>query len=100
MAQAPTDPVDSARPVPASRAVLRDIEPGSTSDCLVCGERLFFRAKERLRQVICNVYADGAWRRVEHYHPDCYDSIDGPHGDVDVGRTSRVAERMALREAG
>lgn len=87
-------------PVPSSRAVLRDIEAGSTTECDVCGERLVYRAKDRLRQVICNVYADGVWRRVEHYHPDCYESIDEPHGAVDVGRTSRVQERMALREAG
>lgn len=87
-------------PVPSSRAVLRDIEAGSTTECGECFERLVYKAKERLRQVICNVYADGAWQRVEHYHLDCYEAIDEPHGPVDVGRTSRVQERMALREAG
>ena len=100
MAQAPTTSPQPTQRVPTSRAVLRDIEAGSTTDCGVCGERLVFRAKQRLRQVICNVYDAGVWKRVEHFHPDCYDTAGEPHGSVDVGRTSRVQERMALREAG
>src|SRR5690349_13959526 len=56
-----------------SRAVLRDVEPGSTVECAHCGERVKFQAKVRNRQVICNVYVKGVWDRVEHFHADCYD---------------------------
>jgi hypothetical protein len=31
-------------------------------------------------QVIANVYVDGRWVRVEHYHPDCYEAAGQPHG--------------------
>lgn len=75
-----------------SRAVLRDIEPGSTAECVSCSERLKFRAKVRLKQVICNVYVAGRWDRVEHYHPDCYDVAGLPHGEVD---TTPVVKRRS-----
>ena len=84
----------------SSRGVLREVEPGSSVECVHCGERVKFQAKMRHKQVICNVYDVGVWKRVEHFHPDCYDTAGEPHGSVDVGRTSRVQERMALREAG
>ena len=66
-----------------SRAVLRDVEPGSTVDCTLCGERVKFQAKVRHKQVICNVYDQGRWTRVEHYHSDCYEQAGEPHGEVD-----------------
>ena len=65
-----------------SRAVIRDVEAGSTVDCALCGERVKFQAKMRNRQVICNVYEDGRWNRVEHFHADCYSAADNPHGDI------------------
>ncbi|MFZ4519938.1 MAG: hypothetical protein ACOYOP_16225 [Microthrixaceae bacterium] len=68
----------------SSRAVLRDVEPGSSVDCAHCGERVKFQAKVRHRQVICNVYVDGRWDRVEHFHSDCYEVAGQPHGDVDT----------------
>jgi hypothetical protein len=67
-----------------SRAVLRDVEPGSTVDCVHCGERVKFQAKVRHKQVICNVYDEGRWVRVEHYHSGCYDDASLPHGPVDT----------------
>ena len=67
-----------------SRAVLRDVEPGSTVECVHCGERVKFQAKVRNKQIICNVYVDGRWDRVEHFHADCYDSAGLPHGVVDT----------------
>ena len=67
-----------------SRAVIRDVEAGSTVDCALCGERVKFQAKMRNRQVICNVYEDGRWNRVEHFHADCYDAAGLPHGVVDT----------------
>ena len=67
-----------------SRAVLRDVEPGSTVECARCGERVKFQAKVRGQQVICNVYVDGSWDRVEHYHADCYTLTGEPYGSPDA----------------
>lgn len=67
-----------------SRAVLRDVEPGSTVECAHCGERVKFQAKVRHKQVICNVYVRGKWNRVEHFHSECYTVAGEPHGDVDT----------------
>jgi hypothetical protein len=63
-----------------SRAVTRMVEPGSTVECAHCGERVKFQARMRHQQVICNVYVNGRWDRVEHYHAPCYDHADAPHG--------------------
>lgn len=68
----------------ASRAVQRDIEPGSTVDCRHCGETVKFQAKVRLRQIICNVYVGGKWNRVEHYHAECYQTAGEPYGAADT----------------
>jgi hypothetical protein len=65
----------------SSRAVLRTIEPGSSVDCQHCGERVKFQARVRLMQMICNVYADGVWQRVEHFHAECYETAGRPYGD-------------------
>lgn len=75
-----------------SRAVLRDVEPGSTSECVRCGDRLKFQAKVRNKQVICNVYVEGRWNRVEHFHSECYAAAGEPHGDVD---TTPVVKRRS-----
>ncbi|MEL7156988.1 MAG: hypothetical protein AAFN30_10355 [Actinomycetota bacterium] len=64
-----------------SRAVVRLIEAGCSADCPTCGERVKFRARHRDQQVICNVYDDGVWQRVEQYHLECYDEAGAPHGD-------------------
>ncbi len=71
---------DAASARAESRAVLRPIEAGSYVDCVACGERVKFQAKIRLLQVICNVYQDGRWLRVEHYHEACYLEVELPHG--------------------
>ena len=78
-----------------SRAVLRDVEPGSTVECAHCGERVKFQAKVRNRQVICNVYVKGVWDRVEHFHADCYELADEPHGEVDTTPVVRNRARAA-----
>lgn len=87
-----------------SRAVLRDVEPGSTVDCAHCGERVKFQAKVRHKQVICNVYEGGRWVRVEHYHSGCYDDAGTPHGPVDttpVVKARRTApERQGSTQGG
>ena len=65
-----------------SRAVLRIIEPGSMIDCSHCGSRVKFQARLRLNQVICNVYIDSVWDRVEHFHAECYEEAGHPYGDL------------------
>ncbi len=90
--------------VARSRAVLRDVEPGSAVDCVLCGERVKFQAKVRHKQVICNVYDKGVWQRVEHFHADCYAAADEPHGEVDTtpvikARRATPAATAATRSA-
>lgn len=80
------------RPQGRSRAVLRDIEPGSLVECAHCNERLKFVAKTRPKQVICNVYDGDRWERVEHFHLECYEPAGSPHGEVD---TTPVMRRRA-----
>ena len=63
-----------------SRAVARYIEAGNTATCAMCKLPVKFRAKSKLQQVIANVYNDGVWERVEHYHVDCYDNAGQPYG--------------------
>lgn len=78
-----------------SRAVLRDVEAGSTVDCAHCGERVKFQAKVRNRQVIANVYVNGVWDRVEHFHSECYNLAGLPYGEIegplDIRKTARTA---------
>ena len=69
---------------PQSRAVVREIQPGTLTTCAGCGESIGFRAAARPREVICNVYLDGAWTRVEHYHPLCYEVAGEPYGPPDT----------------
>ncbi len=78
---APIAPSPEGSTHKVSRSVLRPIEAGSYVDCVRCGERVKFQAKIRKMQVICNVYTDGRWDRVEHYHEECYLESDSPYGD-------------------
>lgn len=66
---------------PTSRAVNRLIEAGSMCDCVSCGKQVKFRARQRDQQVICNVYEDGVWKRVEHFHFECYEESGAPYGE-------------------
>lgn len=67
-------------PTAASRAVLRQIEPGSDAVCAHCRTPIKFTAREHRRQAIANVYVAGAWDRVEHFHESCYAEAGEPHG--------------------
>lgn len=82
-----------------SRAVLRDVEPGSTVECSHCGERVKFQAKMRHKQVICNVYVGGKWDRVEHFHSECYDAAKKPFGDVDTTPPVKLRQQAAAAKA-
>jgi hypothetical protein len=69
-----------------SRAVLRTIEAGNHASCMQCQQLVKFRAKVKLQQVICNVYTDGKWERVEHFHADCYETAGEPYGEAEKGQ--------------
>jgi hypothetical protein len=63
-----------------SRAVERTIEPGNAAICPQCGLQVKFQARTQGRQVICNIYTDGKWDRVEHFHTACYTEAGEPFG--------------------
>ena len=65
-----------------SRAVLRRIEPGNLAVCAHCNQSVKFAAKLHKMQVIANVYVDGRWDRVEHFHDECYGDAATPYGDA------------------
>ncbi len=64
----------------ASRAAQRRVEAGSSVFCVTCDEQIKFAAKQNRQQVIANVYVDGRWDRVEHFHKECYDAAGSPYG--------------------
>ena len=66
-----------------SRAVVRPVDAGNSAYCAVCGELIKFRARVRANQIICNVYVKNQWDRVEHFHPECYETADNPYGAAD-----------------
>jgi hypothetical protein len=49
-----------------------------------------FKAKTKALQVVCNVYVDGKWNRVEHYHFDCYMQAGEPYGTPVANVPTRV----------
>lgn len=63
-----------------TRVVLRQVEPGNAAVCTHCDRPIKFSAKEKPRQVIANVYENGTWKRVEHFHEECYVSVGEPYG--------------------
>jgi len=63
-----------------SRATLRLIEAGSSADCPFCNEQVSYKARLREMQVICNVYEDNVWQRVEQFHQQCYKDAKNPYG--------------------
>ncbi|MEA3019309.1 MAG: hypothetical protein QOI47_833 [Actinomycetota bacterium] len=77
------------RCAPVSRAVLRRIEPGNLAVCSQCGQPVKFAAKLHKMQVIANVYVDGRWNRVEHFHEDCYDDASDPYGQATAASEKR-----------
>ena len=61
--------------------MLRRVEAGNLALCAFCGEQVKFAAKQNRQQVIANVYVDGRWDRVEHFHDECYEAADKPYGE-------------------
>jgi hypothetical protein len=72
-----------------SRAALRRVEAGNLALCAHCGTQVKFAAKQNRQQVIANVYVDGRWDRVEHFHGECYDLAEAPFGPVSEPQSLR-----------
>lgn len=74
----------ATRVAPVSRAVTRRIEPGCLAVCVHCDQPVKFAARLHKMQVIANVYVDGRWNRVEHFHAECYGdgAADEPYGEA------------------
>jgi hypothetical protein len=83
----------------ASRAVTRLIEAGMMATCPTCEQTIKFSARVRAKQVICNVYEDGRWMRVEHYHDGCYAQAGEPYGPTDESQLLRPKRRPAAAAA-
>ena len=58
--------------------------------CTTCDEQVKFKAKVKMQQVICNVYVNGKWDRVEHYHFECYETAGAPYGEPAANAPTRV----------
>ena len=63
------------------------IEPVGSSNCEL---PVKFAAKLHKMQVIANVYVDGRWNRVEHFHDECYLEADSPFGDADASSSTNT----------
>lgn len=79
-----------------SRAVKRTIEAGANAMCWTCDEQVKFKAKVKMSQVICNVYVDGNWDRVEHYHEECYETAGEPYGPAVPGQRKLHKDLVAV----
>jgi len=67
------------------------VQPGSWVNCESCGEQIKYQVRAQNMQMICNVYEDGTWSRVEHYHSGCYSESGEPYGPADEdARTKRA----------
>lgn len=66
--------------LPVSRAVVRLIEAGNDAVCGHCRTIIKFVARAKDHQVIANVYVEGRWDRVEHFHEGCYRDACEPYG--------------------
>ena len=79
----------------ASRAVERVIVPDVVERCVQCGEPIRYVAKSLACRVIANVYEDGRWDRVEHFHAHCYFDASQPYGTAAAppGEVEVIEER-------
>jgi len=59
---------------------VRLVEAGNDAVCEHCHGAIKFVARAKERQVIANVYVNGRWDRVEHYHDICYHQVGAPYG--------------------
>jgi hypothetical protein len=75
--------IQQAQPsVFTSRGVRRRVEPGEGNVCSKCGDPIRFSSKVPAHQIIANVYENGVWKRVEHFHEQCYFEAGNPYGSA------------------
>jgi len=65
-----------------TRAVVRSVDPGSDVRCSRCTKQIKFAARTHPRQVIANIYTNGSWTHVEHFHEECYLEGGEPYGTL------------------
>lgn len=73
----------------ATRAVSRVLNPGEGMLCAGCDGIVQFKARLKLKRIVCNVYAGGRWDRIEVWHPGCYAEAGQPHGEPDTSAELR-----------
>jgi len=64
--------------------------------CRHCDRPIKYGARKVTLQIIVNVYVAGRWARVEHFHPDCYDTAGQPFGISLPLPEARPARRRGL----
>lgn len=65
-----------------TRVVSKPCTAGDFIVCRRCGAEIKYRARTKDREVLCNVYENGAWDRLERFHPACYVGAGEPYGPV------------------
>ena len=73
--------------VSLTRAVVRGVEPGNDVRCVRCGKQIKFAARTTAPSDR-DVYLDGAWNRVDHFHEECYLRLKSL-----TGRSTRLVAR-------
>ena len=66
----------------STRAVVRLVDPGNEAICCHCDRQIKFAARTHPRQVIANIYENGSWQRVDHFHEECYGEAGEPYGSA------------------
>lgn len=85
----------ASTPAMVSRAVQRRVEAGSSVICVACDQQVKFAAKLNRQQVIANVYVEGRWTRVEHFHAECYEGAADPYGPAAAAPVHSARTRSA-----
>lgn len=68
-----------------TRAVLRVVEPahsGVEALCVACNEGIVWSARKKQTKVVCNIYDNGIWNRVDQFHDSCYSDAGQPYGEA------------------
>lgn len=56
--------------------------PHSEEFCEKCDKEILFDTTQRTYRVLCNVYVNDKWDRLECYHPECYEQTGFIHGPI------------------
>jgi hypothetical protein len=78
-----------------TRVVERNIVAGTSAYCTGCDQPVKFRAKDKAKEAIANVYLDGMWDHLEHWHSECYAAAEEPYGEAPFGLPERITKHIA-----